>query len=93
MPIGTATCSGNTTAVQLTTNPVRAMELLFAPAANNYWVGDSSAMNSTTGIPVVTTATQPVIVGPFTSGAVNMNQWYVAAASGTKVYYQYTPEE
>ncbi len=93
MPIGTVTCSGNTTAVQIDNNPQRAMQLLFAPAANNYWVGDSSAMNSTTGIPVLTTQTLPTAIGPFTSGAINMNQWYAAAASGTTVYFQYTAEE
>lgn len=92
MPIGTVTCGGNTTAVQVQTVG-RAMQLLFNPAANNYAVGDSSSLNSTTGVEVLTTTLAPVPIGPFTSGAINLNQWYVAGASGTVVRFQYTAEE
>ena len=93
MPIGTATCSGNTTPVQLVTGPQRAMQLQLNPAANNYSYGDSSALNSTTGIAMLATATVPQSIGPFTSGAIHLNEWYVAGASGTVVQFQYTEEE
>jgi hypothetical protein len=93
MPIGTVTCGGNTTPAQLLSGPARGMQLIFNPAANNYSYGDSSALNSTTGIEMLATATVPQAVGPFTSGAVNMNEWYVAGASGTVVRFQYTAEE
>ena len=90
MPIGSVTCGANS--VQLTSGPQRAMQLIFNPAANNYTVGDSSSLNASTGVKVPTTAS-PLSIGPFTSGAVNLDQWYVFGASGTVVTYQYTPEE
>jgi opacity protein-like surface antigen len=70
------------------------MQLIFAPGTVIYYVGDNAAVSATLGIPVEPAAAnvQPVKIGPFTSGAINLNEWYANGASGT-ITYQYTPEE
>jgi len=90
--IANATMTGSP--VRLTTGPQRAMQLIFAPGAVIYYVGDSAAVSATLGIPVEPAAAnvQPVKIGPFTSGAIILNQWYANGASGT-ITFQYTPEE
>jgi hypothetical protein len=59
------------------------------------FIGDSSAVATTTGIPVkVASATaDPTIIGPFTSGAINLNQWYGIGTAADVIHIQYTPEE
>ena len=80
--------------VRLTTGPQRAMQLIFAPGSVVYYVGDNPAVSATLGIPVEPAAANmlPVKIGPFTSGAIILNQWYANGASGT-ITFQYTPEE
>jgi hypothetical protein len=79
-------------AVQLQTVPLRAMQLIFAPAAHIYYVGDSATVSATKGIPVPT-AGPSVVIGPFTSGAINLNQWYALGTNLDVIAYQATPEE
>ena len=59
------------------------------------YVGDSSAVSASTGIPVrvASPTADPTTIGPFTSGAINLNQWYAIGTSTDVVYVQYTPEE
>jgi hypothetical protein len=59
------------------------------------FIGDSSAVATTTGIPVkvASPTADPTIIGPFTSGAINLNQWYAIGTAADVVYIQYTLEE
>jgi hypothetical protein len=93
MPIGTITLGAGAT--QLTTGPQRAMQIRFWQGASVSFVGDSAAVSTTTGIPVkVASATaDPTIIGPFTSGAVNLSNWYAIGTNADVVHYQYDPEE
>ena len=93
MPLGTITLGAGPT--RLTTGPQRAMQIRFWQGASVSFVGDSSAVSTTTGIPVkVASATaDPTIIGPFTSGAINLNNWYAIGTAADVVHYQYDPEE
>jgi hypothetical protein len=93
MPLGTITLGAGPT--QITKGPQRAMLIRFWQGADVSFVGDSSTVSTTTGIPVkVASATaDPTVIGPFTSGAINLNEWYVIGTSADVVHYQYTPEE
>jgi hypothetical protein len=88
--LSNATMTGS--AVELTANYARAMQLIFAPAGHVYYVGDSSTVSSTKGIPVPT-AGPSVVIGPFTSGAINLSQWYALGTNADVISFQYTPEE
>lgn len=93
MPIGTITLG--TGATRLTTGPQRAMQLRFWQGASVSFVADSSTVTTTTGIPVkaATATVDPTIIGPFTSGAINLSNWYAIGTNGDVVHYQYDPEE
>ena len=91
MPLVNATMSGSAVAVISATTPLRAMQLIFAPAGHIYYVGDSSTVSATKGIPVPTTG--PLSIGPFTSGAINLDQWYALGTNSDVISFQYTPEE
>ena len=91
MPLRNATMTGSAVAVISATTPLRAMQLIFAPAGHVYYVGDSSTVSATNGIPVPTTG--PLSIGPFTSGAINLDQWYALGTNADVISFQYTPEE
>ena len=93
MPLGTITLGAGAT--RLTTGPQRAMQIRFWQGASVSYVGDSSTVTATTGIPVkVASATaDPTIIGPFTSGAINLSNWYAIGTAADVVHYQYDPEE
>ena len=93
MPLGTITLGAGAT--RLTTGPQRAMQLRFWQGASVSYVGDSSTVTATTGIPVkVASATaDPTVIGPFTSGAINLSNWYAIGTTADVVHYQYDPEE
>ena len=92
MAILNATMDGNADPLISSTTPLRAMQLIFAPAAHVYYVGDSSSVSATKGIPVPT-AGPSVVIGPFTSGAINLDQWYAKGTNLDVITFQYTPEE
>ena len=93
MPLGTITLGAGAT--RLTTGPQRAMQLRFWQGASVSFVGDDPAVTTTTGIPVkVASATaDPTVIGPFTSGAINLSNWYAIGTTADVVHYQYDPEE
>jgi len=93
MPLGTVTLGAGAT--PFTTGPARAMALRVWQGASASFVGDSSAVTTTTGMPVklASSTVDPLDLGPFTSGAINLNQWYAIGTPGDVVHYQYTPEE
>lgn len=93
MPLLTVTLG--TGATQFTTGPQRAMQMRLWQGADASFVGDSVAVTTTTGIPVkvASTTVDPTIIGPFTSGAINLNQWYGIGTSGDVIHVQYNPEE
>jgi hypothetical protein len=82
-------------ATQFTTGPQRAMQMRVWQGASASYVGDASNVSASTGIPVkVASATaDPTIIGPFTSGAINLNQWYGIGTNGDVIHVQYDPEE
>ncbi len=89
MPINTVTLGSGATRLQ--SNQQRAMELIIAPAAHEIYVADSASVSSSKGIPVPTTG-PPVAFGPFTSGALQLDAFYVAGTEGDTVSYWFTPE-
>jgi hypothetical protein len=93
MAIGTVTLGAGAT--RLTAGPQRAMKISFWQGASPSFVGDSSAVTTTTGMPVIaaTTTVPPLDLGPFKRGVLNLNQWYAIGTPGDVVHYQYTPEE
>lgn len=93
MALGTLTLGSGAT--QFTSKPLRAMQLKVWQGSAASYFGDSSVVSSTTGIPVrvASPTADPTTIGPFTSGAINLNQWYGIGTSGDVIYYQYTPEE
>lgn len=93
MPLGTVTLGIGAT--RLTTGNQRAMQIRFWQGASVSFVGDDKAVTTTTGIPVkVASATaDPTIIGPFTSGAINLANWYAIGTNADVVHYQYDPEE
>jgi hypothetical protein len=82
-------------ATRFTSLPIRAMQLKAWQGASASYVGDSSAVSASTGIPVrvASPTADPTTIGPFTSGAINLNQWYGIGTAADVVYIQYTPEE
>jgi hypothetical protein len=84
-----------TGATRFTTAPLRAMQLKIWQGAAASYVGDSPTVSSTTGIPVrvASPTADPTTIGPFTSGAINLDEWFGIGTSGDVIYYQYTPEE
>jgi len=93
MPLLTVTLGSGAT--RFTTLPLRAMQLRARQGASASFIGDSSAVATTTGIPVkvASPTADPTIIGPFTSGAINLNQWYGIGTAADVIYIQYTPEE
>lgn len=93
MPIGTITLGAGAT--RLTTGPQRAMQIRFWQGTSVSFVADSPAVTITTGIPVkaASATVDPLMIGPFTSGAINLNQWYAIGTAADVVHYQYDPEE
>lgn len=93
MPLGTITLGAGAT--QFTAKAIRAMQLKVWQGADASFVGDSSTVSTTTGIPVkaATTTVDPTVIGPFTSGAINLDEWYAIGTSADVVHYQYTTEE
>jgi len=75
--------------------PQRAMQIRFWQGASVSFVGDDKAVTTSTGIPVkaATTTVDPTVIGPFTSGAINLNEWYAIGTPADVVHYQYVPEE
>jgi hypothetical protein len=71
------------------------MQIKFWQGSSVSFVGDSSAVTTSSGIPVAaaTATVPPTEIGPFTSGAINLNNWYAIGTNGDVVHYQYTPEE
>ena len=92
MPVVNATMTGSAVTLISTTTPLRAMQVIFAPAAHVYYVGDSSSVSSSKGIPVPQ-AGPSVVIGPFTSGAINIDQWYANGTNADTISFQYTMEE
>ena len=88
--LANATMTGS--AVQLTPGPARGMQLIFAPAAHVYYVGDSATVSATKGIPVPA-AGPSLSIGAFSNGAINRSQWYALGTNADVISYQYTPEE
>lgn len=90
MPLGSVALG--TGATRLTAGPQRGMQLLVWRGADASYIGDSSAVTSSTGIPV---PSLPAVlaIGPFTSGAINLENYYAVGTSGDTVYYQFTAEE
>lgn len=93
MPLGTITLGAGAT--RLTTGPQRALQIRFWQGASVSFVGDSSTVSTTTGIPVkaASATVDPTMIGPFASGAINLNNWYAIGTTGDVVNYQYDPEE
>lgn len=93
MPLGTITLGAGPT--RLTTGPQRAMQIRFWQGTSVSFVGDSSTVSATTGIPVkaASATVDPTIIGPFTSGAINLSNWYAVGTNADVVHYQYDPEE
>jgi hypothetical protein len=93
MPLLTVTLGAGAT--QFSTGPQRAMEALVWQGADASYIGDSSAVTTSTGIPVkvASSTADPTRIGPFTSGAFNLSAWYAIGTNADKVYVQYTPEE
>lgn len=93
MPLLTVTLGAGAT--QFTTGPQRAMQMRVWQGASVSFVGDASNVTTGTGIPVkaATATVDPTIIGPFTSGAINLNHWYVIGTAADVIYVQYTPEE
>jgi hypothetical protein len=42
---------------------------------------------------VASPTADPTVIGPFTSGAINLNQWYGIGTAADVINIQYTPEE
>lgn len=93
MPLGTITLGAGAT--RLTTGPQRAMQIRFWQGASVSFVGDSPTVSTTTGIPVkaATASVDPTVIGPFTSGAINLSSWYAIGTTADIVHYQYVEEE
>jgi hypothetical protein len=93
MAIGSVTLGAGAT--QFTTKNLRAMQLKVWQGAAASYVGDSPTVTTSTGIPVrvASPTADPTTIGPFTSGAINLNQWYAIGTAADVVYFQYTPEE
>lgn len=93
MPLLTVTLGSGAT--RFTAGPARAMQMKVWQGSSVSFVGDSSTVTTTTGIPVKAAAAtvDPLVIGPFTSGAINLNQWYAIGTAADVVHVQYTSEE
>jgi len=93
MPLITLTLGAGAT--QFTNEPYRGMAVKVWQGASASFVGDSPTVTTSTGIPVIAASSTvaPLNLGPFTSGALNLNQWYAIGTPGDVVHIQYTPEE
>jgi hypothetical protein len=93
MPLLTVTLGAGAT--RFTTQPWRAMGVKVWQGASVSFVGDSPTVTTTTGIPVkaASATVDPLNLGAYTSGALNLNQWYAIGTPGDVVYIQYIPEE
>jgi hypothetical protein len=93
MPLLTVTLGAGAT--QFTTQPLRAMQMKVWQGADASFIGDSSTVTTSTGIPVIAASTTipPLVIGPFTSGAINLNKWYGIGTTADVIHIQYTPEE
>jgi hypothetical protein len=93
MPLLTVTLGAGAT--QFTNLPLRAMQMRLWQGAAVSYIGNSSAVATTTGIPVkvASPTADPTVIGPFTSGAINLNQWYGIGTAADVIHIQYTPKE
>lgn len=93
MPLLTVTLGAGAT--RFTTLPLRAMGMKVWQGASVSFVGDSATVTTSTGIPVpaATASVPPLDVSGFTSGAINLNQWYAIGTNADVVHVQYTAEE
>ena len=93
MPLLTVTLGAGAT--QFTAGPARAMQMKVWQGTSVSYVGDSSSLSTSTGIPVkaASATVDPTVIGPFTSGAINLNEWYGIGTDGDVIHCQYTPEE
>jgi len=93
MPLLTVTLGSGAT--RFTTGPARAMQMQVWQGANAAYIGDASNVTTSTGIPVkaASTTVDPTKIGPFTSGAINLNQWYAIGTAADVVHVQYESEE
>ncbi len=93
MPLLTVTLGAGAT--RFTTGPQKAMQMKVWQGASASFIGDSSGVTTGTGIPVkVASATaDPTVIGPFTSGAINLNNWYGIGTNADVIHVQYTAEE
>lgn len=93
MPLLTVTLGAGAT--RFTTGPQRAMQMKVWQGTDVSFIGDSAAVTTSTGIPVkvASTTVDPTVIGPFTSGAINLNEWYGIGTSADVIRIQYTAEE
>jgi hypothetical protein len=82
-------------ATQFTKSPIRAMGMKVWQGTSASFVGDSPTVTTSTGIPVIaaTATIPPLDISGFTSGAINLNQWYAIGTAADVVHVQYTIEE
>lgn len=94
MPLLTVTLGAGATQFVAAGNTQRAMQMKIWQGANASYVGDSSGVTTSTGIPVAAAnnTVEPLTIGPFASGAISMNKWYGIGTNADKIYVQYTPE-
>lgn len=100
MPCGQLVLGSGATRLQV--NPQRAMKLEFQNnSAHPCRVGDSSSVSVTTptavaggqpGFGILLYPTSSDNEGTYTSGAEQLNAWYVAGTSGDVIDYKYTIE-
>jgi hypothetical protein len=82
--------AGQNTRLQINTQ--RAMQLIIQNNTGaSIRVGDDTRVSSTFGL--VVGAGGSDAAGTFTSGATNLNAWYIAGASGAVIDFQFTPED
>jgi hypothetical protein len=101
MPAGQVSLGAGAT--RLMTAPLRAMQLVVQNnAAHAIRVADSASVSMTVpaavnggaaGFGVLVQAGGTFNSGTFTSGAANLNQWYIAGTATDVIDYQYTSEE
>jgi hypothetical protein len=93
MPLLTVTLGAGAT--QFTALKIRAMQMKVWQGASASFVGDDSGVTTSTGIPVhvASTTVEPTTIGPFTSGAINLWNWYGIGTAADVIHVQYTQEE
>jgi hypothetical protein len=91
MPCGQVTLGAGAN-TRLQAAPQRAMQLIIQDnAAHSIRVGDDPRVSSTFGLLVQPSGSDAA--GTFTSGATQLNQWYIAGTTGDVIDYQFTPED